>query len=562
LPERAQALQAFAAYVLMFILPELTVLSSEGDENENMADGRISETVFQVGLIVSLLFYFICFCWFFSRRTYFPIVNLAPHLIAVGLVLSGCIGTVIVLSDAFPTSSTFSGCTQVIHSISFLVYIVLAILSDVILWVCRRDIMTKLTLRNQKSVFGLELINNISHDISRNESKELNTHLPVLLEEFLSNIFTTVSLKKMFWFNNVFYLLVGIGDFVLIIQNSDGKDGVFVHDLDCYDAIWPTAVYKVAFCGFLSVFVLLFFRVIWNLQDNLGVGGVLKSLGIILMFVIGLIIVLIVPQSAEVLLINSRIWGFFFGLVFMPAVYVVLGYYNIYLTYKHQPKAKPKKKKTQKDSDLSDLRSPSKTSDMNSTASDSVGALRVQLEAVFKDPTTRKLLQNFMQHEFSIENFMFVEACSTYENAFDPPTNGEGVGLIGKSIYENFIQDSSPFAVNLPSGIRKNLLNKAKPMLLKKRGRMSNLATSFSGRFSSPAPPSDEKEHSDSHFAHIFTKNLFFEAKEEIMTLITKDTFARFKLSEEYISWSLPASNRSTLLLKARQTFETLIEKV
>jgi hypothetical protein len=306
-----------------------------------------------------------------------------------------------------------------------------------------------------------------------------------------------------------------------------------------------------------DAFLLLFIRVLWNLKERLGIGAVLKSLAVILPSVVVLIILLLIPQSAEALLIHSRIWGFSFGLIFMPAAFVTFGYYYIYLTYKHKAKSRPKKTVT-KQSDVTDLRSPSNASQVNSMSGDSVGELRLQLEAVMRDANGRKLLLNFMQLEFSIENFMFVEACSTYEAAFNPPNDGAGVDEIGQSIYENFIQESSPFTVNLPNGIRRGLLTKAK-LVQKKKGK--SLARSMSARFSINGSDPEEKEPPAAQ-AKIFTKDLFFDAKEEIMTLITKDTFARFKLTEDYALWAQPPSQRGSLLMRARQTIETLIDKV
>eukprot|EP00475_Leptophrys_vorax_P014639 TRINITY_DN20929_c0_g1_i1.p2 TRINITY_DN20929_c0_g1~~TRINITY_DN20929_c0_g1_i1.p2 ORF type:complete len:168 (-),score=43.12 TRINITY_DN20929_c0_g1_i1:24-527(-) len=144
-----------------------------------------------------------------------------------------------------------------------------------------------------------------------------------------------------------------------------------------------------------------------------------------------------------------------------------------------------------------------------------------------------------MQKEFSVENIMFWEACVGYEACFVSARNSpEKAPKLAIAICENFIKESGAFSVNLPYRLRKEILDKTRlnkspshSRKLMSAASQVQVAVVVPSQTPAPAPLEEKKEET------VYTAELFLEAKQEIFNLMLKDTFVRFKMTEEFGNW-------------------------
>jgi hypothetical protein len=456
----------------------------------------IPREVFVGGLILSAPLYLVCLVWYYIRGDHFPIKQLAPvNLVIVLHVVVGTSGTVIVLSDAFPSDPVLSGCTSLMYSLSFFLYCLLILITYGVVWVCRRDALIKLRLQNQQQWFGFTLV-----DVEMSTAK-LTTYLPLFLEDMLLKMFERIGEHRLFACFSGFFMLCAIGDCALISTYVERMAGVQVHDVECYPLIRIGIAYKIILLVVVTCVSILIWGILLHLKDNFGIRGLAFRVSLFLGAAVIFIALNLVPNAAQVLLFDTRAWGFCIGLIFIPGIFISFGYYYIWQTYRNEREVEP-----------------SQPLD-NSLSPNAVPTVRVQLGVVLSDSNGKKLLQNFMTSEYSLENLMFVEACSAFEQAVQSPSSDKDLGNIATSIMDNFIKDSGQFTVNISFKKRKELTDNFEDVLEK-----LNV----------------EKKEDISKF--------FDAAKEEVLVMIAKDTFTRFKLTKEYLDWADLGQTTSTLM--------------
>jgi hypothetical protein len=133
---------------------------------------------------------------------------------------------------------------------------------------------------------------------------------------------------------------------------------------------------------------------------------------------------------------------------------------------------------------------------------------RELLEEVLNTPELRDMFLKFLQTEFAVENLLFVMSCTELERSLSSAMDGSRTELLSKtkSIRDSFVLESASAAVNLPVGVRKPLL----------------------------VALSDDKLESVDLNA---LKRSFTPAKEEILKLLTQDSFSRFKDTKAYLDY-------------------------
>jgi hypothetical protein len=479
--------------------------------------------VFQAGLVVSILYYGVCIALYILRRDTFPIKQQSPWFSLLGLACAAAIGTVVVVSDAYPHSTSFSSCTAVMEALIPFVYGVQIVIVTCLFWIGRRYFASNVSLRNQKEIFGFQVLGQRDAIVESWGGKAL-----MIIEDLFLHSLTRVNPSTFNLTICAVFVIFGIVDLSLLIHYAAQlPDNVLVHTIDCYPLIFVTSLVK--FLSFLvsSSVVLLLFLALVKLNDNLGVGAAFRILlGIMSAVMISIAALIYEPVAIE-FMINTKLYGFFLGLILMPASFTVRGYYYIWLSYQNEKKSQKKKK------NRIAVHSAANSVDSEGNGLSSFQDGERAFQEVLMDLGGKMLLQNFMQNEFSVENLMFIEACSTYEACFQPPGNGASAAKLGVSRVDNFIRDSGAFSVNIAYNMRMDILNQVGAQ---KAPRKSNAVEvgpklSVNQRNSQIAISLEGKES-------LFHPELFDEAKKEIKHLILKDTFTRFKISEEYRKWS------------------------
>eukprot|EP00475_Leptophrys_vorax_P011612 TRINITY_DN18174_c0_g1_i1.p1 TRINITY_DN18174_c0_g1~~TRINITY_DN18174_c0_g1_i1.p1 ORF type:complete len:519 (-),score=98.72 TRINITY_DN18174_c0_g1_i1:36-1592(-) len=484
---------------------------------------------FQFGLAANLLLFLLSVSWYFVRRNRFPLKQRQPYAAMLELLCTSGIGTVIVISDAFPDNPLVSACSTVMYSITGFVYLLMATMACRLFWVWHRDFVTKVGIKNQEALFGFKV-----YDLDEEEdmSKRLKTYLPAFVERNLVNHLSQISVPRWFTGFSVFFGFAAIGDYILLAIYSDYVDGpnIYAHSDECLPLLQASVAYKMIFFMILACYIMALSATILNMKDGLGIRREMISLVALLTGVVILLACILITSVAEVLLIQTKIWGFLIGIVFMPAVHFSQGFRIIWLSYAHERNQKNAQTTTGAPSDGITLVK------RDSQQDDSLDLLLQTLE----DSQGKKLLREFMQREFSLENFLFCEACLNYENTFrseaqhvDPDSPSARIAF---SILDNFVKETSPFAVNLPHPIRQELVRKLARHQNKlfEKG-MTTQVRAIASPVGSPegAASSFQEEKQASHF----TADLFKPARDEILRLIARDTFLRFKSTEAFLNF-------------------------
>jgi hypothetical protein len=512
--------------------------------------------IFQFGLVLSLVYYAICLVLYYLRRDTFPIKQQSPKFSLSGLFCSSAIGTVVVVSDAFPYDTRLSGCKTVMQALISFVYAVQIIIVSVMFWIGRRYFMVNISLRNQQAIFGFKLLEQ-EESVGSCGGKIL-----MKVEDFFLYTMTKLKPNTLHLCICAIFVTFGIADFALLrYYAAQLPDGVLVHTIECYPLVFVTTAVK--FVSFLvsSSVMLLMFGAIVNLNDNLGLGNAVRILLGNMSGVVVLLAGILYKPAAIELMINTKLYGFFLGLIFMPAAYAIRGYYYIWLSYKHEKRRKMRKvQRASMELKSQSIDRSSSERIGSSVASPSIHENERILQEILLDPAGKKLLQNFMQKEFSVENLMFIEACSAYEACFQPPEDGSGAPRLAMAMVENFVRDSGAFSVNIPYNMRNDILDKVGIHRIPSKGKSVAMEVKVQAvqvvqgiaQISAHQEVQEEKQSP-------FNPELFAQAKKEIKHLILKDTFSRFKMSEEYTKWAeakVARNSRTSLLQLMRHVSE------
>jgi len=140
--------------------------------------------------------------------------------------------------------------------------------------------------------------------------------------------------------------------------------------------------------------------------------------------------------------------------------------------------------------------------------------------------------KKFLTKEFSVENILFYEEIEEYRTKKRRGSN-DPLELIGEAqrIYAKYIINDSPFQVNLPDVIIKDLEDKLKGLFASAASKDEKV----SGSVPSPSRAlSVELGGQNGVLNKRDPPTLFDHAQENIFKLMNSDSFPRFQRSEEY----------------------------
>jgi len=159
------------------------------------------------------------------------------------------------------------------------------------------------------------------------------------------------------------------------------------------------------------------------------------------------------------------------------------------------------------------------------------------LQGVLSDRSGLSSFKKFLTKEFSVENILFYEEIEEYRKK--KKEGGDDLELIGEAqrIYAKYIIIDSPFQVNLPDAIVKELESKLKD-IFSNAGKLPEALAPISFNRLPQAEPSALLP------AQRETPTIFDKAQENIFKLMSTDSFPRFFRSEEYAKLCVQAKDQ------------------
>jgi hypothetical protein len=181
-----------------------------------------------------------------------------------------------------------------------------------------------------------------------------------------------------------------------------------------------------------------------------------------------------------------------------------------------------------------------------------------EVERCLGDPVGRDLLVNFLQQEFAVENALFVIECQDFKSDFDGNMvkNQKEMFQAALRLYERFVPLNANLSINLPSQIADHLIQIFQPFVAVRptRPHKSTLGTfmrSFKEKRSLLLDEINEDisvielhDEKDSKMLPMIEISVFDEACKEIVKLLARDSFIRFKATPEYSKFVIELNER------------------
>jgi hypothetical protein len=141
---------------------------------------------------------------------------------------------------------------------------------------------------------------------------------------------------------------------------------------------------------------------------------------------------------------------------------------------------------------------------------------------MMRDPCGRDLILMFLEKEMSVENLLFLEEIDKIRSS---NTNNECILCSQpkqvQELVDKFISNSVPYQVNLSQAVRGPLMKKI-------------------------------NEHSKNvdNQAHLVSSDPFEKAYQEVLLMMTSDSFSRFRMTPEYETYHFDARQVEVTLLE------------
>jgi len=142
------------------------------------------------------------------------------------------------------------------------------------------------------------------------------------------------------------------------------------------------------------------------------------------------------------------------------------------------------------------------------------------MEGLLADKNGLTSFKKFLTKEFSVENILFYEEIEEYRSKKKAGSTDLDLVAEAQRIYAKYIITDSPFQVNLPDVIIKNLEIALKEL--------------FSGNVTNSERPEVLRSMSTSEGLQRQPPTLFDRAQENIFKLMNSDSFPRYVRSDEY----------------------------
>lgn len=166
------------------------------------------------------------------------------------------------------------------------------------------------------------------------------------------------------------------------------------------------------------------------------------------------------------------------------------------------------------------------------------------------------LYAEFLESEFSVENLYFWKDCQTMF-AKQSPGKHEFCTISALNIYDIYIRADAPLCINISGPLRKKLLKLFSEISQSREfPGLLTAAVDFS--------KSNSSLLLDAQIVAEVPKNVFEEAIAEVVSLMLRDSFYRFRRTEKYYQWNTKhaaASSFSSLTSSLKRSTLSLSPK-
>jgi hypothetical protein len=465
--------------------------------------------VFQIALGILSFFYFATIVTYFLQRNQFPVAQRLPKVVLLEFVLFAMAGIEVLVVGSFPMHSFFANCKTYMLSVTVFENIPIIILTYRIIWILLKSYAQQKIIRGDLKEKTAGFFGRASECIL----KHVDFRLIPLLLLLPTAVISTVE---------IFLIAFNAGD-VSLFSPTCASFG-FTH----------VSVLKV--CAFSPVVVLAFIASA-KMKDDLSLAHEVRALLVVsALFLMG-VSMLTNPDFFNFLISESRVWLAFTGIFVFPSEFVIQGMYPIMLSILHQRKQASFYKKIQNrkkimspnESDESILKSSTSKSQHILKKTMTLADFREELNHVLSDPLAKEMFLHFLGKEMAVENLFFIDACNDFLRKFGAHHECAGspcpCNELIQELTNKFVSNSAPNQVNLSNKVRDALLNTVDSYLKQSSQKLSS---------------SDDLA---SHLMSELEGNPFEEAQEEILKLLTTDSFLRFRMTPEYKNYLHQAQN-------------------
>jgi hypothetical protein len=423
-------------------------------------------------LVILDLFIFVSVYAYVSRIDQFPISKRLPLVVLVELFGALIISNTAILSGSFgATNAILGNCRANTITLSLGGNLVFISVTARFGWFIMKDFVTQHLIRLR------------DEDLSRRDTNCLSKLVNIVLKTLLSrmNIFQTVSIFLLPYVLNCFFQVVSI-------SMSAGPLNSNLYTSNCVAILKkdPSAASGILGLAYLMATAVVISTSLLSIQDSMNMGTELKAMIVNGILTLASSSIWFLPLSLETRILT---YGIMINGIEIPAFVVINVWYPVWLTFSTKQKLEETNTATGFFTPLLNI----SLEDLN---------LSNQLEIMIADPETRKDYLVFLEAEFAVENLYFYEECLHYEREVDMFLETNLLIQRVQVIHDVFISPSAPTSVNISSQVRNELVE-----FLKR-----------SKEYSEGIPPRD----------------LFFKAKKEILHVMSRDTFLRFKQTAPY----------------------------
>jgi hypothetical protein len=450
-------------------------------------------------IIIEGIFYCTCISVYLLRRNKFPIQARLPLIVSIELFTMGSGGLLVLFMGAFPDSVEITDCKRYLAFLAFFDLTALLTVAFRVGWLFIKDFVNRIMAKGNFVGFRQtrqESAPPVQNSLPKEEINCVQRHTETILTHLLKKLSIIQTLTVVF----SPAILVAFADIVMVLSATDSA-GISILDERCLPDARRNSLMMgsiSAYCGALAFLVIF---AIMKIEDNFKIGFEIRAL---LVFVILLATFQGIMSASQSIFIvafqQTRIWNLMVGGIYIPIVIGFQSLFPMYLSIKHEKNEK----------EMGNSRNPSVYNKMRSSFGQSNNLVTAEEfpEEELKDFLThqngRHALIKFLEAELSVENLIFCEECVSFRTKFTQRKRHEIIEH-AQFIRDNFIANFAPSAVNLSSEMYKELM-----------ARLSNSHLEAPMGVSSLNP------------------DILEEARIEIMLLMMRDSFPRFRKSPSY----------------------------
>jgi hypothetical protein len=461
----------------------------------------IPEVVFQVLLSITCLLFIGTWSVYFARRNKFPIKQRLSRIVLVEFILFAVAGIESILVAAFPANSFFANCKVFQISLTLFNHLPVLMLSYRICWVVIKDFATKTLVELEKKKFP----SLVSVAVPQPE-KTANLQCVEWMLARLLRIFSVSMLSGILLLPSAIIALVDIYNSFTLNYIS----GQLIWDPSCYtESFVPASRVKLGVLIPLLILIMIALSSISRIEENFGLKKeIWGMLGMTLILVV-LTISNVFEQLTRFMMVETRIWFLICGIIGVPGEFLIQGVYPIVLSFWFErDESQYYLAKRHKESSTQTHDKPL----LQLVSMDHVSMPPVeQLERAVGIPEARDLFLLFLRKEFSVENLVFYDECVQFRTKFveTKMTGSDKAWQELGRIVTTFVELNGASSVNLSFNTRLQILK------------------TYNGLASA------QQQEGDSRITSI-PGNILEDARDEILHLMAKDSFLRFRMTPEY----------------------------